>query len=208
MRNKQISYDSNISFTGGNKLISNLANGTSSNDAVNLSQLNAVQSLIENFEWQPSALGYIVDNTSTPPTEALGNRYILSHDGGEPNAAWDGASAGDIVEFDGSSWIAITPQLGTFISADDQPDRVYLWGGSSWAVKEFEQTNNLSELTIKLNYDYLDLEPIRERRGITAECTSTYYKDIFNDIINIKIYDSVVWAWCPLSHGDNTNKRI
>ena len=152
LRNKQILFDSKISFSGGQFKIENVANGTNANDAVNFAQFQALQSTINNFEWQPSVLSYITDNTVVPPSENTGDRYALSSDGGTPHVDYDGASAGDIVEFDGTSWIATTPGVGTFISADDEPDRVYLWGGSSWAAKEFEQTTASTGLT-KVGFD-------------------------------------------------------
>lgn len=110
------------------------------------------RSLIQNFEWQNSALDYITDNTAVPPSEVSGDRYILSHDGGAPHANWDGASAGDIVEFNGSTWDAVTPTLGTFASADDEPNVLYYWGGSSWATKAFEATTASTGLT-KTGFD-------------------------------------------------------
>ena len=124
------------------------------------------RSLIQNFEWQDSALDYITDNTATPPTESTGDRYILSHDGGTPNASWDGASAGDIVEFDGTSWVATTPTLGTFISADDEPNVLYYWGGSSWTTKAFESTTASTGLT-KVGFD-IQLADAALSDGITV----------------------------------------
>lgn len=115
-------------------------------------QIDNLTSTINNFEWQPSALDYIVDNTAVPPTEVSGDRYVLSHDGGAPNAAWDGASAGDIVEFNGTSWIATTPTAGTFIAVDDDSSGLYLWGGSSYSFKNFEATTASNGLT-KVGFD-------------------------------------------------------
>lgn len=115
-------------------------------------QLNNLTSTINNFEWQPSALDYIVDNTAAPPTEVSGDRYILSHDGGAPNAAWDGASAGNIVEFDGTNWVATAPSTGTYIGVDDDASGIYLWGGSSWSLKSFEATTASDGLT-KVGFD-------------------------------------------------------
>lgn len=102
--------------------------------------LTALNSTVSNFEWANSALSYIVDNTLVPATEVSGNRYVLSHDGGAPHANWDGASAGDTVEFDGATWVATTPTTGMFISVDDDTTGLYQWGGSSWAFKAFEAT--------------------------------------------------------------------
>lgn len=91
------------------------------------------------MEFQDSVLDYVVDNTAVPASESLGDRYILSHDGGTPNAAYDGAAAGDIVEFDGTVWVASTPTVGTFVSADDESNVLYYYGGT-WSTKAFENT--------------------------------------------------------------------
>ena len=104
-------------------------------------------SIINNFEWQISVLDFVTDNTAVPASENSGDRYVLSDAGGSPNAAWDGASAGDIVDFDGSSWIAVTPTIGTFVAADDEANVLYLWGGSSWSAKNFEATTASAGLT-------------------------------------------------------------
>jgi len=111
------------------------------------------RSIINNFEWYgQSAIDYITDNTLAPPTEVSGDVYVLAHDGGAPNANWDGASAGDIVEFDGSSWIATTPTTGMFISVDDESSSLRQWGGSSWDQKYFESTTASTGLT-KVGFD-------------------------------------------------------
>lgn len=78
----------------------------------------------------------LVDKTQAPPTEANGNRYILDFTAGGVNAAWDGASAGDIVEFDGTDWNAETPEEGWAVYVDDQ-DNDYRYvddGTPAWEV--------------------------------------------------------------------------
>lgn len=105
-----------------------------------------------NLEWQPSALSYIIDNTVAPPTEVNGDRYVLSASGGAPNAAYDGASAGNIVQFNGTIWIATVPTLGTFISVDDAPTLVYYWSGAAWVAKYWEKTTASTGLTLS-GYD-------------------------------------------------------
>ena len=109
--------------------------------------LQALETKVENveatvigFEWQESAKDYITDNTLAPPTEVSGERYVLSAAGGSPHADWDGASAGDVVEFNGTVWTKISPTLGTFIAVDDDTSGVYYWGGAAWAFKNFEAT--------------------------------------------------------------------
>ena len=62
----------------------------------------------------------IADCTSTPPTEVLGNRYILDETVGTVNAAWDGASKKSIVQFDGVTWIETTPNEGMIIEVEDE----------------------------------------------------------------------------------------
>lgn len=105
------------------------------------------RSIVNNFEFYNSALDYVVDNTVAPATEVSGDRYVLSHDGGVPHADYDGASAGDIVEFDGSSWVATTPATGSFISVDDDGSGLYQWSGSAWSFKYFESTTASGLLT-------------------------------------------------------------
>jgi len=78
----------------------------------------------------------IATSTAPPPTEVNGDRYILDSSGA-PDAAWDGASQGDIVQYDGASWVAFTPTEGTFCEVEDE-DTVYIFI-TSW-VKLFQYT--------------------------------------------------------------------
>ena len=133
--------------------------------------INNLQSTINNFEFKNSVLDYVVNNTLAPATEVSGDRYLLSHDGGVPNAAYDGASAGDIVEFDGSVWVATTPTTGTFVAADDEPNRLYLYGGSSWSPKEFEQTTASVGLT-KSGFDIQLADAAENASGIQVSSGS------------------------------------
>jgi len=136
---------------GGNKL-TNLAPASANGDAVRWEQLQNALSLIQNFEFQNSAIDYIVDNTVAPPTEVLGDRYVLSHDGGTPHVDWDGAEAGDIVEFNGTLWVETNPTVGMMISIDDETSSLRQWGGSSWVQKYFEATTASTGLT-KVGFD-------------------------------------------------------
>jgi hypothetical protein len=151
-----IKKDGSVAFTGdqsmGGSKLTSLAAGSESGDAVNFGQLSALQTLINNFEFKNSALDYVTNNTLAPATEVSGDRYVLSHDGGTPHVDWDGASAGDIVEFNGTSWVATTPTAGTFIAMDDESDGLYLFGGSAWAKKNFEATTASTGLT-KIGFD-------------------------------------------------------
>lgn len=96
-------------------------------------------------QWQVSALSYVADNTAAPATEVSGDRYVLSHDGGVPHIDYDGAIAGDIVEFDGAVWVADTPALGTHIAVQDDNTAVYLWVGAAWQKQEWENTPDATE---------------------------------------------------------------
>lgn len=120
-------------------------------------------------EWYPySALDYIVDNTIAPPTEVSGNIYILSHDGGTPHADYDGASAGDIVTFNGTIWVAVTPTTGTKISVDDETDGVRFWTGSAWDRKYYEITTASTGL-VKVGADIrLDASSAGDGLSFTA----------------------------------------
>ena len=117
-------------------------------------------------EWYPnSALDYVIDNTAIPATEVLGAVYILSHDGGIPHANYDGASAGDIVEFNGTLWVATTPTTGTKNSVDDEPNTAYyLWGGASWVAKLLEATTASTGL-VKVGVD-VQIDPSAAGAGL------------------------------------------
>ena len=77
-----------------------------------------------------------VTSTAVPPTEVLGDRYILN-DAGAPHANWDGASELDIVQFDGVVWVAETPEEGWVTYADAlDADCVYVDdGGGIWEFR-------------------------------------------------------------------------
>jgi len=151
---------------------------TSDNDLVSKKYVDDVHT---GDEWFPySALDYITDNTAVPPTEVSGDVYVLAHDGGAPNAAWDGASAGDIVRFNGTTWDATTPTTGTKISIDDETDGVRLWAGSSWDQKFYESTTASTGLT-KVGVDIrLDASSAGDGIGFTA------------GVLNVNVDDSSI----------------
>lgn len=101
-------------------------------------KLNAEFSAVSGgYVRQPKAISYIADNTVVPPTEVTGDRYVLAFDGGAPHANWDGAAAGDIVEFNGSTWDNYTPTEGwtIYIDADNQ-DRLHVDDGTpAWEAR-------------------------------------------------------------------------
>lgn len=128
-----------------NKALVSDGSGVISASATTSTEIGYLSGVSSNIQTQLDALSsgysrrkavkdYIVDNTAAPPTEVSGDRYILSHDGGSPHADWDGASAGDIVEFNGTSWVATTPLEG-YIAYDDDSNYDYLYvndGTGQW----------------------------------------------------------------------------
>lgn len=78
----------------------------------------------------------IADNTAAPPTEVNGDRYILDETGGGVHANWDGASANDIVEFNGTTWEATTPEEGdkAYVDSEDKDARFIDDGTPQWEL--------------------------------------------------------------------------
>lgn len=145
--------DGTRAYTG---VVSYSSHPTFNND-LQLVDKKYVDDVMIGDEWYPdSALDYVVDNTLAPASENLDDVYVLSHDGGVPHANYDGASAGDIVRFNGTVWVATTPTTGTKISIDDETDGVRLWSGSSWDRKYYESTtasNGLQKIGVDIQVD-------------------------------------------------------
>jgi hypothetical protein len=75
---------------------------------------------------QDSVLGR-TDGNNAPPSENTGDRYIIYDGGGSVvHADWDGASFNDICTFDGVTWVARTPNEGTFTEVEDE-NTVYIF---------------------------------------------------------------------------------
>jgi len=143
LKNGSVAFSANQSM-GGYKL-TNLADGVNSGDAVNKSQLDAVTSLIQSMEWLSSVLSVATTPPSNPST---GDRYLIN---GTGQGDWSGHD-NQIAEWSGSSWTYTTPTTGTFVSADNEPSKLYLFGGSSWSEKYFESTTASTGLT-KVGFD-------------------------------------------------------
>jgi hypothetical protein len=106
------------------------------------SQLDTLSSTISNFEWQPS-VATVSTLDPTPLTPSTGDRYLINGTGA---GAWAGQD-NNIAEWNGSSWDFTTPTTGTMLSADDEGDKLYLYGGASWSAKNFEATTASTGLT-------------------------------------------------------------
>jgi hypothetical protein len=103
--NSSIQSDGSVTFTAsqsmGSNKITNLANGTTANDAVNYSQLTSISS---GLLWQNSINDpdLVDDSLSTPPGSPIYSlTYII---GSSPTGAWSGF-AGHAVWWDGVNWI-------------------------------------------------------------------------------------------------------
>jgi len=106
-----------------------------SNDA-DIVHKKYVDDLVAGTEWQNSA----IDRLITPPgTPATGDRYLIDATLGTATGAWAGEDD-SIAEWDGSAWVFTAPTTGTFISVDDENDRIFLYDGSAWGSKIFEAT--------------------------------------------------------------------
>ena len=96
----------------------------------------------------------IVDNTLTPPSEVSGNRYILNFLTGGVHANWDGASAGDIVEFDGALWVAEAPEEGIVTFVDNQnSDYRYIDDGTPAWERAKEINDDVTVANVALYVD-------------------------------------------------------
>ena len=115
----------------------------------------------------------IADNTLAPPTEVLNDRYILDFTGAS-NIDWDGASAGDIVEFDGALWVSVTPVEGYVAYVDNQnKDALYTDDGSpAWELRTIavENHNDLQNIQGGAVGDYQHLTAA-EKANITGSVT-------------------------------------
>lgn len=103
------------------------------------SQINSLES---GYNRRKAVISIIADNTQAPPTEVDGDRYILSVGGGAPHANWDGASAGDIVEFVTDTWVATTPSEGWVAYVDSSDvDALYVDDGTpAWELRNVQQS--------------------------------------------------------------------
>jgi hypothetical protein len=143
------------------------------------------------FERKKAVIDY-VDNTAVPPTEVDGDRYILDFTGAS-NAAWDGALAGDIVEFNGTSglWEAQTPDEGmvAYVDAEDF-DRLYVDDGvPNWEARNPSLTTRDDRVLVK---SYSDL-PAPISNVVTLN-PGTLYE--INGVITVPDADTIDFNGC------------
>jgi len=116
-----------------------LGGAGSSNSAVatQLAVKTYVDSKIAGLDWQESVLD-IAAPDSPPPTEVLDDRYLLANTGGAVHADWDGAAKGDIVQFNGTTWVvtydASAEQGGAVFVEDVDIMYVHTSGTANWVT--------------------------------------------------------------------------
>jgi len=115
------------------------------------SRIGAIESGIS----RRAAVLAVVDASAIPPTEVDGDRYILGTEI-PVNAAWDSASNNQIVEYDGASWVGVTPSEG-WVTYDDSTDSDYLFvddGTPQWEQRSAGGVTDHGALTGLLDDDH------------------------------------------------------
>lgn len=103
-------------------------------------------------EWQDSVIDAdILDPSALTPSD--GDRYLINGTGA---GDWSGHD-NEIAEYIGSSWEFTSPITGMFVSADDESDIVYYYGGSSWSSKSFANYSGGDGIDITSNTISVDL---------------------------------------------------
>jgi hypothetical protein len=140
----------------------------------------------------------IVDGTASPPTEVSGDRYILDTSG-TPIAAWDGAAENDIVEFNGSVWVADSPEEGwiAWVDAENYDYRFIDDGSPQWE-KTYTVYSASEILTATGGFD----------RNLTTADTNVQLA--LNTLDELQVYspDSVVVVPRVASDGVNYNNLV
>lgn len=107
-----------------------------------ISEIKADRSLNEMRYTRKEAVINQIDPTAAPPPATVGDRYVLGFDVGSVDVGWDGAAKGDIVQYDGSSWIAQTPAEGWVVYSDGQNAELLFVddGTPTWIIKTSNAT--------------------------------------------------------------------
>jgi len=101
--------------------------------------LGSLTSTINNFGWHDPVLDK--DLTAPPVGPPIGARYLLGTDttASIVTGAWAGHD-GEMAEWDGSAWVFTSGSNGSFLNVADETNNLYLFGGTTWTAKDFEQT--------------------------------------------------------------------
>lgn len=140
--NSHAAIDSHISDVDPHREINDLS--TSLTELWSSNKINAELSAISSGYNRRKAVINVVDNTVAPPTEVNGDRYILDNTGGGVHGDWDGAAINEIVEFDGASWVATSPDEGWVSYVDTlNKDALFVDDGTpAWEVREIAVSNH------------------------------------------------------------------
>jgi len=127
---------------------------------------------------RPTVKDY-VDNTAAPPTEVLGDRYILD-DTGTSHANWDGAAALDIVEFDGTVWVVTTPIEGMRVHVDaEDVDRYYIDDpAAAWEKAPYPHASDHTDGTDDIQ------DATAGQKGLATAAQITSLEDLATTTIN------------------------
>jgi hypothetical protein len=139
--NSHADIDTHIADAGKHREIND--GGTGSTELWSANKINSELTTISSGYSRRKKCINIATSTSAPPTEVSGDRYVLDFSGA-PHADWDGASQGDIVEFNGSVWVATSPTEGWVTYLDTQnKDAIYVDDGSpAWEVRDVAVTDH------------------------------------------------------------------
>ena len=142
--NTHANIDTHIGDATKHRVIND--SGTSATELWSASKLNTEFGAVTSGYSRRKKVVNIVDNTAAPPTEVTGDRYILDFTGGGVHVDWDGASVGDIVEFDGASWISDPDgPIEGWVAYADTPnkDALYVYDGTPvWELRDISIENH------------------------------------------------------------------
>lgn len=145
---------------GGNRL-ENVGDAAAVTDAPNLQQVrDEIRQFADGLDWQESVLDK--DLVSPPGSPAIGDRYLIF---GAGTGAWTGLDD-NIVEWDGSSWIAIPPDEGFTVPVEDEGNTQYRYTSGVWSsVMSTTDHGALSGLTDDDHPQYLLVNGSRPMTG-------------------------------------------
>lgn len=111
---------------GGFKL-TNVANGTALNDAVNKSQLDFATAGLQDFRESVKDK----DLLTPPGSPATGDRYLIGQPTDTATGDWAG-HAGEIAEYDGAAWFfEDQPDEGTYVYVEDE-NTAYIFNNNTF----------------------------------------------------------------------------